>query len=242
MAPSPAPTPKPWIAAIHAYVPGKAPGGTARPLIKLSANENPLGSSPQALAARAKRGASLALSRSAIAPPCATALGAAARDRSGADRHGHRARASCSTWPPAPMPGRAMKCCSRAMASRSTTSSRGAAGAEPVEAPASDYGTDVDALLAAVTPRTRVVFVANPNNPTGTYLPAREIARLHAGLPADVLLVLDQAYAEYVDPADDDGALDLAASARQRAGHPHLFQGLWPGRRTGRLGHRRARA
>ncbi len=80
-----------------------------------------------------------------------------------------------------------------------------------MEAPAHNYGTDVDAMLANVNDRTRVVIVANPNNPTGTYLPRREIARLHAGLPGDVLLVLDQAYAEYVDPQDDDGSLALAA-------------------------------
>jgi histidinol-phosphate aminotransferase len=86
------------------------------------------------------------------------------------------------------------------------------AGATPVEAPAKDYGTDVDALLATVTPRTRVVIVANPNNPTGTYLPRAEIVRLHAGLAGNVLLVLDQAYAEYVAPGDDDGSLELAAS------------------------------
>jgi histidinol-phosphate aminotransferase len=54
----------------------------------------------------------------------------------------------------------------------------------PVVAPDLDYGTDVDALLALVTDKTRVVFVANPNNPTGSYLPKGEIARLHAGLPA----------------------------------------------------------
>jgi histidinol-phosphate aminotransferase len=75
-----------------------------------------------------------------------------------------------------------------------------------------DYACDVDALLAAVTPRTRVVFLANPNNPTGTFLPREEIARLHAGLPGTVLFVLDQAYAEYLAPEDDDGGLALAAA------------------------------
>ena len=85
-------------------------------------------------------------------------------------------------------------------------------GATPIVAPDADYGTDVDALLALVTDKTRVVFVANPNNPTGSYLPGGEIARLHAGLPADVLLVLDQAYGEYVAPEDDDGSLALAAA------------------------------
>jgi histidinol-phosphate aminotransferase len=83
-------------------------------------------------------------------------------------------------------------------------------GAVPVEAPDSDYATDVDKLLAAVTERTRVVFVANPNNPTGTYTSKAEIARLHAACPTDCLLVLDQAYTEYLDPADEDGALELA--------------------------------
>ena len=84
-------------------------------------------------------------------------------------------------------------------------------GATPIEAPALDYGNDVDALLAAVTPQTRVVLLANPNNPTGTFLSRAEIARLHASLPGDVLLVLDQAYAEYVAPEADDGSLALAA-------------------------------
>jgi len=87
-------------------------------------------------------------------------------------------------------------------------------GATPVIAPDRDYATDVDAILAHVTERTRVVFVANPNNPTGTYAAKSEIARLHAGLPGHVLLVLDQAYTEYLDPEDDDGGLDLARRER----------------------------
>ena len=86
-------------------------------------------------------------------------------------------------------------------------------GAVPVVAPDADYGSDVDALMALVTDRTRVVFVANPNNPTGSFLPKGEIARLHAGLPSDVLLVVDQAYGEYVAPEDEDGALALAETA-----------------------------
>jgi histidinol-phosphate aminotransferase len=85
-------------------------------------------------------------------------------------------------------------------------------GATPVVAPDSDYGTDIDALLGCVTGRTKVVFIANPNNPTGSYLGRDELARLHAGLPSDVLLVLDQAYAEYVTPGAEDGGLELAAA------------------------------
>lgn len=76
------------------------------------------------------------------------------------------------------------------------------AGARVVKAPERDLTADVDALLAAVSPATRVVFLANPNNPTGSLLPSAEVARLRAGLPPDVLLVLDAAYAEYVDRPD----------------------------------------
>ncbi len=85
-------------------------------------------------------------------------------------------------------------------------------GAEPVAAPESDLTTDVDALLARVSEATRVVFVANPNNPTGSWIPAAEMARLRAGLPDHVLLVVDSAYAEYCDdPAYSDGRELVAA-------------------------------
>ena len=83
-------------------------------------------------------------------------------------------------------------------------------GATPVVAPDSDYATDVDALLAHVTERTRVVYLANPNNPTGTYRRRARCARLHAGLPADCLLVLDHAYAEYIDEPTTRTAFALA--------------------------------
>ena len=86
-------------------------------------------------------------------------------------------------------------------------------GATPVVAPDRDYATDIDAVLAAVTERTRIVFIANPNNPTGTFAVRDEIARLHAGLRPDILLVLDQAYAEYLDAGDDDGGMALAKTA-----------------------------
>ncbi|MCB5408949.1 histidinol-phosphate transaminase [Pseudogemmobacter faecipullorum] len=82
-----------------------------------------------------------------------------------------------------------------------------AAGATPVEVPERERVTDVDAILRACGPRTRLVFIANPNNPTGTMLPASEIERLAANLPRQALLVLDGAYAEYVE--DFDGGLAL---------------------------------
>ena len=82
-------------------------------------------------------------------------------------------------------------------------------GATPVVAPETDLTTDVDAMLAAVTERTKIVFIANPNNPTGTYLPAAEVSRLQAGLPAHVVLVIDAAYAEYVGRHDYEPGIEL---------------------------------
>jgi histidinol-phosphate aminotransferase len=207
-APLRAPTPKPWIAAIHAYVPGKSKGKDGRPLIKLSANENPLGTSPAALAARAQA--------PALYPdPDSTALREAIAARHGLDA----ARVVMGTGSDELLnlaaqgyagPGDEVIYVRYGFSVYDIAARR--CGATPVVAPDADYGTDVDALLALVSEQTRVVFVANPNNPTGSYLPAGEIARLHAGLPADVLLVLDQAYGEYVAPEDDDGALALAAA------------------------------
>ncbi|MCR2835202.1 histidinol-phosphate transaminase [Parerythrobacter lacustris] len=204
------PTPKPWIEAIHAYVPGKARGADGRALIKLSANENPLGTSPAAIAAFAE-----ATGAARYPDPDAAAL----REAIGAVHGIDAGRIVCGTGS-----DELLNLAAQAYAgpddevlfSRFSFSVYDIAarrcGATPVEAPDRDYATDVDALLAAVTGRTRVVFVANPNNPTGTCLPKAEIARLHAGLPGDVLFVLDQAYAEYLTEGEDDGGLDLAAA------------------------------
>ena len=82
-----------------------------------------------------------------------------------------------------------------------------AAGATPVEVPERERTSDVDALLAACTRRTRLVFIANPNNPTGTMIGGTELGRLAAGLPPQALLVLDGAYAEYVEGYDAGLAL-----------------------------------
>ncbi len=204
------PQPKPWIAGIHAYVPGKSAAADGRPLVKLSANENPLGCSPKALAARGQAvhpslypdGDSTAL-REALGAfhgidPARIIMGAGSGELLYLAASGYAG------------PGDEVLFSQYSFSLYDIVARR--CGAGPVEAPATDYGTDVDAMLAAVTPHTRVAIVANPNNPTGTYLPKAEIARLHAGLPRDVLLVLDQAYAEYVDPAADDGSLGLAAS------------------------------
>lgn len=207
-APHGAPQPKPWIDAIHAYVPGKSKGKDGKPLIKLSANENPLGTSRAALEARAQA--------PALYPdPDSTALRAAIAAKHGLDA----ARVVMGTGSDELLNLAAQGYAGlgdeviyvRYGFSVYDIAAR-RCGATPVVAPDADYGTDVDALLALVTEKTRVVFVANPNNPTGSYLPGGEIARLHAGLPSDVLLVLDQAYGEYVAAEDDDGSLALAAA------------------------------
>src|SRR5207302_6145127 len=86
-------------------------------------------------------------------------------------------------------------------------------GAKPIAVPEKDYTADVDAILAAVSERTKVVFLANPNNPTGTYVPFDEIKRLHRALPPHVLLVLDAAYAEYVRRNDYESGIELVATS-----------------------------
>jgi histidinol-phosphate aminotransferase len=83
------------------------------------------------------------------------------------------------------------------------------AGSRVIKAPERNLTTSVDNILAAVTPATRLVFVANPNNPTGSLLPQSEMERLRAGLPPEVLLVLDAAYAEYVESPDYDAGVKL---------------------------------
>lgn len=200
---------KPWIAAIHAYVPGKSAGEDGGPLVKLSANENPLGTSPMALAARANADAP-----AAYPDPGSTGLREALGELHGIDP----ARIVCGTGSDELLnlaaqafagPGDEVVYVRYGFAVYDIAARR--CGATVVVAPDKDYATDVDALLASVTGRTRVVFLANPNNPTGTFLPRAELARLHAGLPGDVLLVIDQAYADYLAPGDEDGGMALAA-------------------------------
>lgn len=200
---------KPWIEAIRAYVPGPSEGADGTPLIKLGSNENPFGCSPAARAA-------LTAPREAAAypDPEAMALRAAIGKAHGIDP----ARIVCGTGS-----GELLHCAVQAFAgpgdevlmSRYSFSLypllARKVGAGPVLAEDEDYAASVDALLGAVTPRTRVVLLDNPNNPVGSWLDAGDVARLHAGLSGDVLLVIDQAYAEYLADGEDDGGLDLAA-------------------------------
>ncbi len=86
-------------------------------------------------------------------------------------------------------------------------------GAVTVKAPEKNLRTDVEAMLARVTPKTKIVFVANPNNPTGSYITRDELKRLHDGLPPHVILALDGAYAEYADKPDYTCGRDMVASS-----------------------------
>ncbi|MDP3676877.1 MAG: histidinol-phosphate transaminase [Novosphingobium sp.] len=204
-----APQMKPWIEGIHAYVPGKAAGADGRPLIKLSANENPLGTSPAALAARREAG-----EPSRYPDPDAVALRQAIGALHGIDP----ARIACGTGSDELLNlaaqgfagvGDEVLFPRFSFAVYDIAARR--CGATPIESADADFGADAGALLDAVTERTRVVFLANPNNPTGSYLTAAEVDRIHAALPRDVLLVLDQAYAEYLTPDENDHGLVLAA-------------------------------
>ena len=207
-----APQPKPWIMDIAPYIPGKSKTDDGRKVAKLSSNENPLGTSEAARAAFARHTHDLERYPDASAADLREAIAAAngldpARIiyGTGSDEVLHLAAGTFAG------PGDEIIFVRYGFAVYEIATRR--VGAIPVIAPDKDYATDVDAILACVTDKTRVVFVANPNNPTGTYAPKAEIARLHAALPAHVLLVLDHAYAEYLTPEDDDGGLELAKAA-----------------------------
>ena len=86
------------------------------------------------------------------------------------------------------------------------------AGGVPVIVKENNCRAEVDAILAAVTEKTKIVFLANPNNPTGTYLTSQEVRKLHEGLPSDVVLVLDAAYAEYVRRNDYESGIEMVSA------------------------------
>ena len=207
-----APEPKPWIMGIAPYVPGRSTTDDGRKVVKLSSNENPLGTSEAARAAFATAAGRLERYPDAGATELRDVLAAKhgldpARIiyGNGSDEVLHLAAGAFAG------PGDEVIYVRYGFAVYEIAARR--VGATPVIAPDKDYATDVDAILAAVTERTRVVYVANPNNPTGTYTPRAEIARLHAGLPPHVLLVLDHAYAEYIDGDAVDGGMELAQNS-----------------------------
>jgi histidinol-phosphate aminotransferase len=204
------PLPKPGILDIAPYVPGKA-GAKGQKVHKLSANENPLGASPAAIEAYRNSANVLEFYPDGAAHDLREAI---------ASRYGLKAEnivcgagsdeilqllahAYLGPGDEAVYSQHGFLVYPIAIASN---------GAKAVVARENYLTTDVDQMLSCVTAKTRIVFLANPNNPTGTYIPVSEVRRLHAGLPKDCLLVLDAAYAEYVRRNDYESGIELVAT------------------------------
>jgi histidinol-phosphate aminotransferase len=206
--PAARPQPRPGILDIAPYVPGKS--GAAK-VHKLSSNESPLGASPKARAAFAACAGSLQL----YPDGSATQLREAVAARYGLNPDHIVCGAGSDEL---------LQLIAHAFlrpGDEAIYSQHGflifpivimANGAKAVGAPEEDYRASVDAILRLAGARTRVVFLANPNNPTGTYLPVTEVRRLHAGLPGDCLLVVDAAYAEYVRRNDYESGVELVST------------------------------
>ncbi len=202
------PTPKPGIMDITPYTPGKSSREAGVVPIKLSSNENPYGPNPKAVAAYKDAAAQMhrypdagaSALREAIGEVCGLdaariVCGAGSDELIGLLVHAYASEGDEVLFS---QHGFLMY----AIYARSF-------GATPVKAPETNLKADVDNLLAAVTTRTKIVFIANPNNPTGSYLPASEIKRLRDGLPEHVILCLDDAYAEYMDAPDYSDGVEL---------------------------------
>lgn len=206
------PQPRPGVLAIKAYVPGKSDAPGAAKVFKLSSNETPLGASEKAIAAYQAAGTHL----QDYPDGAATALREAIGEAFGLDP----ARIVCGAGS-----DDLLNLLARAYLAdgdEAVHTTHGflvypiatlGTGAKPVVAAEKDYTADVDTILKAVTPKTKVVFLANPNNPTGTYIPFDEVRRLHRALSPDVLLVLDAAYAEYVQRNDYESGIELVATS-----------------------------
>src|SRR5256714_2277060 len=206
------PQPRPGVLKIRAYVPGKSTAPGVDKVYKLSSNETPLGPSPNAIAAYKAVADHLEDYPEGIA----TAL----REGIGKTYGLVPARIVCGTGS-----DELLNLLAHAYlgpGDEAIHSTHGflvypiatlGSGATPIVAPEKDYTADVDAILAKVSERTKVVFLANPNNPTGTYVPFDEVKRLHQALPKQVLLVIDAAYAEYVRRNDYESGIELVATS-----------------------------
>jgi histidinol-phosphate aminotransferase len=205
------PEPRPGVMAIDAYVPGKSSAPGVDKVFKLSSNETPLGPSRKAIdayMAEAKRlheypdGASTdlreAIGRAFGLDPARIVCGAGSDELLNLLAHAFVG------------PGdEAIHTTHGFLVYHIATLG---SGGTPVVAPETNYTADVDAILARVTGKTKVVFLANPNNPTGTYVPFDEVKHLQRSLPAHTLLVLDAAYAEYVRRNDYESGIELVAT------------------------------
>jgi histidinol-phosphate aminotransferase len=206
------PVPNPGILEIAPYTPGKSPAPVpGRKVFKLSANETPFGPSPKAIAVYKEAADHLedypegtsrclreAIGRAFGLDPDRIICGAGSDEILNLLAHtylcqGDEAISTAHGFLVYPIATKAN-------------------GAVNVVAPETEFTADVDAILARVSPRTKLVWLANPNNPTGTYLPFDEIKRLRAGLPPHVLLVLDAAYSDYVSRNDYEIGIELVAT------------------------------
>lgn len=206
------PQPRPGVLEIQAYVPGKSSAAGVDKVYKLSSNETPLGPSPKSIAAFK----AVADHLEDYPDGGATALREAIGKAFGLDP----ARIVCGTGSDELLNLLAHAYLGPGDEAIHTTHgflvypiATLGSGATPVVAPEKDYTADVDAILARVSERTKIVFLANPNNPTGTYIPFDEVKRLHQGLPKHVLLVIDAAYAEYVRRNDYESGIELVATS-----------------------------
>jgi len=206
------PQPRPGVLDIQAYVPGKSDAPGVAKVFKLSSNETPLGPGESTIAAYHTVGAHLEDYPDGSASDLRQAIG----DVFGLDP----ARIVCGAGSDDLLNLIARAYLTDGDEAIHTTHgflvypiATMGTGAKPVVAAEKNFTADVDAILKCVSPRTKVVFLANPNNPTGTYIPFDEVKRLHKGLPPHVLLVLDAAYAEYVQRNDYESGIELVATS-----------------------------
>jgi histidinol-phosphate aminotransferase len=208
------PTPKPGLLDISPYVGGRAAVAGVAKVFKLSSNESPLGPSPKALAALQEAVSSLALYPEGSAAVLRAAIGEVYKlDPARIVTSGDGSDALLTMLANAYLqPDDEVVFSQHAFLVYKIATL--ANSARPVIVPEvtsnSGLKVDVHAMLAAVTPKTRMLYIANPNNPTGSYLTRDEMAKLHTGLPKNVLLVIDAAYAEYVTAKDYESGIELA--------------------------------
>ncbi len=206
------PQPRPGVLDIAPYIPGKSTAPGVAKVFKLSSNETPLGASASTIAAYQSVGQHLEDYPDGSASELREAIGAVfgldpARIVCGAgsdDLLNLLARAYLADGDEAIHTTHGFLV--YPIATMGT-------GAKPIVAPEKNFTADVDAILRCVSKKTKIVFLANPNNPTGTYIPFDEVKRLHKGLPPHVLLVLDAAYAEYVQRNDYESGIELVATS-----------------------------
>ena len=206
------PQPRAGVLDIEPYVPGKSSAPGVAKVFKLSSNETPLGPSLHAIEAYKK----FAMHLEDYPDGAASALREAIGRAFGLDP----ARIVCGAGSDDLLNLLARAYLADGDEAIHTTHgflvypiATLGTGAKPVIAPETNYTASVDAILAAVTEKTKVVFLANPNNPTGTYVSFDEVKRLHRSLPPNVLLVLDAAYAEYVRRNDYESGIELVATS-----------------------------